>query len=1054
MPDKTRYDLLSVQVDSAETKFVNSTVIGTLKAIAPDGTIVFDTNEATIPGILNTTSSQALTASYANILNQNVIISGNLSVTGTTYLNNIVVVTSSYSSGSTIFGDALTDTHRFTGSVFITNSLSLTGQFRQIGDYIHTGSVYHSGSKFLNGIFSQTGSMSITGSTTQIGNNTLLGNTTLSGSVIISGALGQPNPTISIFGDLNQTGYTRYLPVTNNLDTSLSASYIFVSGSTQDLYFSQNSKGYNNVTRLRWLEGNLYTGIFNGGLITTQSSTVYQVGSGSGVIVNLNASFNDNPYPIVQYINWNNLSASIAPLSASFDQSFVAINSSATINVQGNPYDNGQYNTLIPIGIVLHQNNSTINGVQTFPSVAYGWKQRSFDFIKAFGPLKISGYTLSPSSSLELLLSGGVSWVDGRNYTIDPNNPSYITEATGITTSKIFRYHQSGSEFVYDTNGGIGYTNIDPTQYSLNGTLTAVPGTGANRKWSIQRVYYFPNSATKALFVYYGSAIYDSQTAAIAGILTEIDLEAPNTLANAIYVGALVLRNNATFTDATSYAIQAGGLFRQSGVGGGSGGGGGTTNPGGLTTQIQYNNGGIFDGVPTLTYNGATLLATGSFNGPLQGTASWATNATNATNAAFANGATYANQIYIAENTSPGTYSIPVYPDGGFDGNNTLLNANISYEFSTQALTVNNITASNGLFGTSSWAINALTASFVPNYVITASVSSNIITFTKGDGSTFPITVNTGSGGGGGTPGGSVNEIQYNNGTGGFAGAANIEISTAGNLNLIATTDPATPSAGVLTMYSKTIAGRTVPKVKGPSSLDYPLQSALWQNAVYMWSTTGATAGLWINTAGAGAGTFAATSPTTSGGTAYTIQKRSRYSNAATTTNQVLGQRNTDSIFFRGAAAGQGGFFFYTRCGFDTWTNGGRFFAGMATATTVVSADPSLLNNTVGFCVDTADNGAISFLTRGTAATKQATGLTITTGKGYDIFIFCKPNDTSISYRIIDLITSTEYSNTATLNLPTNTTALTANVLASNAALTPVNSIQLGISKIYIETDY
>jgi hypothetical protein len=31
------------------------------------------------------------------------------------------------------------------------------------------------------------------------------------------------------------------------------------------------------------------------------------------------------------------------------------------------------------------------------------------------------------------------------------------------------------------------------------------------------------------------------------------------------------------------------------------------------------------------------------------------------------------------------------------------------------------------------------------------------------------------------------------------------------------------------------------------------------------------------------------------------------------------------------------------------WTNGGRFFAGMHTATTVISAEPSALNNTVGF---------------------------------------------------------------------------------------------------------
>jgi hypothetical protein len=43
----------------------------------------------------------------------------------------------------------------------------------------------------------------------------------------------------------------------------------------------------------------------------------------------------------------------------------------------------------------------------------------------------------------------------------------------------------------------------------------------------------------------------------------------------------------------------------------------------------------------------------------------------------------------------------------------------------------------------------ALTASSTPNAIVTASVSSNTITFTKGNGTTFPITVNTGSGGGG-----------------------------------------------------------------------------------------------------------------------------------------------------------------------------------------------------------------------------------------------------------------------------------------------------------------
>jgi hypothetical protein len=57
------------------------------------------------------------------------------------------------------------------------------------------------------------------------------------------------------------------------------------------------------------------------------------------------------------------------------------------------------------------------------------------------------------------------------------------------------------------------------------------------------------------------------------------------------------------------------------------GGGGGT--PGGSTTQIQYNNGGTFGGVPTLTYDGTTLKATGSFSGSLVGVATTASSADN-----------------------------------------------------------------------------------------------------------------------------------------------------------------------------------------------------------------------------------------------------------------------------------------------------------------------------------------------------------------------------------------------------------------------------------------
>jgi hypothetical protein len=322
--------------------------------------------------------------------------------------------------------------------------------------------------------------MAITGSTTQIGNNTLAGNTVLSGSIIISGSTTVPaTPTIKIYGDMETNGVIKFMPVSKNIDTSISASYIYVSGSTNDLYFSQNGSGYNNVTRLRWLESNLYTGLLHGGLITTQSSTVYQISSGSGIIVNLNASLVDDPFPTIQFLEWPNLSASIAPLTASYQQAFVGIDATNNIFAQGTPFSNGQFDSIINIGGVFFQNQSTINGVKTQPSVAYGFEQQQNTFNRAFGPLKLSGYTLAPSGSStgSLIVASGTAYAPGSNYTVDPNEPYYAVD-NGTNVSKIFRYRQSGSTWVYDTNAGAGYATIDPTQYSNNGVLTAVPGVG------------------------------------------------------------------------------------------------------------------------------------------------------------------------------------------------------------------------------------------------------------------------------------------------------------------------------------------------------------------------------------------------------------------------------------------------------------------------------------------------------------------------------------------------------------------------------------------------
>jgi len=640
------------------------------------------------------------------------------------------------------------DQHQITGSLELTGRVkapSFTGSLLGTASYSTAAltashALYSADSNLLDGKDSST--FATTGSNTFIGNQTVTGSLFTTGSNTLIG-ITQLTGSLNVSGSQKIKGYVEFDPVTTNIDTSISASYIYVSGSTNDLYFSQNGNGYTNTTRLRWLEGNLYTGLLNGGLITQVNSNTYQISSGSGIIVNLNATYNDNPYPTIQYLNWGNLTHTIDALSGSYDQQFVSIDNTTNIFAQGTPYQDGQYNTLIPIGIVIHQNRSSINAVQTFPSVAYGWKQRSSDFVRAFGPLKISGYTLaaSGSSTGSLVLSGGVSFVEGRNYTVDPNNPSYITEVTGITTSKIYRYHQSGSGWVYNTNAGAGYPTIDPTQYSNNGTLTPV----AVNNWTIQRVFYFPNSATKALYIYYGNAEYANQAAALAAVSTETFNEAPNTAANALYVGYMLLRHNADFTVPASYAFYTVGMFRGSAASATGGGGGGSTSLTGLTDTsiISPTNG------QPLVYNSSTLKWQNSSTvvANLTGNASTATSASHATTASYSETAVSSSYAVTASYALNGGSGGSAFPYTG------------SAIITGSLIVTGSVTATEGftgsLFGTSTSASYSTTASYaltaqtLLGSVVSAETASYATNFTVGstlniDGTLFDrATVNS-----------------------------------------------------------------------------------------------------------------------------------------------------------------------------------------------------------------------------------------------------------------------------------------------------------------------
>jgi len=584
--------------------------------------------------------------------------------------------------------------------------------FPYSGSAVITGSLLVSGSGVTI-----TGSLNVLGSTTQVGNNTLYGTTLLSGSITISGSTTSPvTPSVKIYGDVETNGVIKFDPVIKSIDTSVSASYIYVSGSTNDLYFSQNGSGYANTTRLRWLESVLYTGILNGGVLTsTPGSTTFTITSGSGLIVTLNASTASNPYPTVKNISWSTQTLPIT-YSGSAKITYVGIDNTGTVIQQTNPWgstDINQWDNSISIGVVLTLSGSVSIGVFNAPQISYGPAQRTDDFFRAFGPLKLSGHTLRASGSsptLSIIKDAGTSYREGANYVINPNHPSTVVE-NSINTSKIYRYYISGSTPVIDTGiNNTGYTTIDNKNYvdTTTGQLALVGGA----YWSIQRVFWVPNSPTNAFIVYYGNDRYRSLVDATNAKDSEPFIEAPNTAQNAIFLGYIIIQGGGSGTpardllNASEATIIPAGLFRNVGGIGSSGTNFVSTTLAGLAdvslssntpgdllvygTGTTWNNKKQLTGSYSLTGSLTVTqnISASSFTGSLQGTASWASNALTAS--------------YVTSSVIVGT----------------VLSA--SYALTASYITSSFFTGNNAALSSS----YAVTASYAPSYVLNSQTSS------------------------------------------------------------------------------------------------------------------------------------------------------------------------------------------------------------------------------------------------------------------------------------------------------------------------------------------
>ena len=390
------------------------------------------------------------------------------------------------------------------------------------------------------------------------------------------------NRTFTI-GLPNDVTISNNLNVANNLTVTADASadnmtvdnvltFSSASTTTNDNAIFIKAKDSTNVLHFRYddkelsiddITENIPSGITSGGTLTKANNTQVTIAAGTGIINDLNKeSGSGEPHPEIKHIAWSQQTFTCTGLNSGSNKqlnTWVYIDASGTVNQQTTPFTDAQIAHNIIIGSIIHT-SATIDFVKTFPVTAYGAIPQLQEFSRIFGPLKKSGHNVTANgNNLKLNRAAGVAWAFGRNYAADPNNPSLVSDAAK-TDAVIHRYYaDSSTGHTLDTNDGAGYTAIDPTKYDdSSGTLATV----ASGKFTVQRLYYFPNEIN-TIVVYYGKEEYTSLSVAEEQYQLESFTEAGNTAEQAIYLGAVIVKQNATnLSSATEAKFLLGGIFR------------------------------------------------------------------------------------------------------------------------------------------------------------------------------------------------------------------------------------------------------------------------------------------------------------------------------------------------------------------------------------------------------------------------------------------------------------------------------------------------------------
>lgn len=375
-----------------------------------------------------------------------------------------------------------------------------------------------------------------------------LGTGLASANILVGNASNLATPqTMSGDVSINNTGVTTIAngAVTNvKLGTGIDAAKLGDGTVSNTEFQSLNGVNENIQDQFNRIDT---TGISYGGEVTIASATTFNVAAGYGHIVD----HSTNP-PTKTLVQWNAQNNIAATLIASGQFTRIEVDSLGVISQTNTIQSDSDRLNKIQIGILVHDNLTSITNVFSAPNPDYNIVGNLRDLAESIGTIIISGTAYSANgANLNINRSQGSAFVWGRAYGTNKNFPSKIP-VTSATALQFYRVHQSGANtFTYSA-----LTNaIDSNQYNTGNALVAVP----SNKWQIQYIYFYPEHGNT--YIVYGQNVYNSKAEAISEIGRESTVH-DIRFARAALRSFLVVKHNATsLNDLNQAQFLSGGKF-------------------------------------------------------------------------------------------------------------------------------------------------------------------------------------------------------------------------------------------------------------------------------------------------------------------------------------------------------------------------------------------------------------------------------------------------------------------------------------------------------------